>query len=150
MKTLLPLTLALMFAMALTGCAAKTESAAPPPPRAVVEAVFAAFNRHDAEAMAAPYAPDAVLTSSDRCAPLQGRDAVRRIHAELFAAAPDIKDELKEVIAEGDRVAVRFVSSSAVPGAAFEIEIADFFEVKNGLIVRDMTIFDNGGAPCRN
>ncbi len=119
-------------------------------PREVVEAVFEAFNRHDAAGMAAHYAPDAVLTSSDRCRPLTGADALERIHAELFAAVPDIQDEVIEIVAEGDRVAVQFVSRSHAPGAEFELTIADFFEVRNGLIVRDNTIFDNGGAPCRD
>lgn len=147
----LPAIAASLAFIALPGCAAEWKTPDEPgkDPRKVVEAVFAAFNRHDAEGMAAFYAPDAVLTSSDRCAPLTGPGEVRRIHEELFAAAPDIRDDLKEVIVDADRVAVRFVSTSATPGAEFEMEIADFFEVRDGLITRDTTIFDNGGAPCR-
>lgn len=116
--------------------------------RRTVEAVFAAFNRHDAAAMAALYAPDAVLATSDYCEPLRGRAAVRRLHEELFAAVPDIQDEVLEYYVEGNRVAVRFVSRSRLPGRAFEMEIADFFEVRNGLVVNDRTIF-NAGQKCK-
>jgi ketosteroid isomerase-like protein len=73
---------------------------------------------------------------------------VRRLHEELFAAVPDIQDEVLEYYVEGSRVAVRFVSRSRLPGRAFEMEIADFFEVRNGLVVSDRTIF-NAGQKCR-
>lgn len=46
-------------------------------PTEVVEAMFAAFNAHDARAIAKLYAPDARLTSSDFCAPRGQRDVVR-------------------------------------------------------------------------
>jgi ketosteroid isomerase-like protein len=138
------------LAAALAGCSQPPAPAPGASPRAVVEAVFAAFNRHDPAAMAALYAPDAVLTSSERCHPLEGAVALQRIHTELFAAAPDIRDEVKDIVAEGDLVAVQFVSRSQTPGMEFELTIADFFEVRNGLIIRDNTIFDNGGAPCRD
>lgn len=127
----------------------------PPPPaepdpgsRAVVEAVFEAFNRHDAAGMAALYAPDATLTTSDYCAPLQGRAAIERLHAELFAAVPDIQDEVLEYYVERNSVAVRFVSRSDIPDRAFEMNIADFFEVRDGLVVSDITIF-NAGRRCQ-
>lgn len=139
---------ALALAAALLGCS-QASRPTEPSPRAVVEAVFAAFNRHDPTAMASHYAPDAILTSSERCHPLAGNAELQRIHSELFAVAPDVQDEVKEIVAEGDRVAVQFVSRSHTRGAEFELTIADFFEVRDGLIVRDNTIFDNGGAPCK-
>lgn len=51
--------------------------ATPPAPRAVVTAMFEAFNRHDAEAIARLYAPDARLASSDFCAARGRNDVVR-------------------------------------------------------------------------
>jgi ketosteroid isomerase-like protein len=116
--------------------------------RAVVESVFVAFNRHDAATMASYYTPDALVTSSDYCRPMQGAAAIERIHTALFAAIPDIHDEIQEIIADGEHIAVRFVSTSKRPGASFELPIADFFEVRQGRIVRDHTIFNNE-KPCR-
>ena len=116
--------------------------------RATVEALFSAFNAHDAAAMAALYAPDAELRTSEYCAPLRGRQALERIHVELFATFPDIQDEVTDYFVDGENVAVRFTSRSQIPGRAFEMQIADFFVVRDGLIVSDHTIF-NAGRDCQ-
>lgn len=114
-------------------------------PRAVVEQEFRAFNAHDVEGLAAVYAPDAVIIQSDTCQPMQGTAALRAGHQALFAAMPDISAEVTDWVEDGDRVAVLFTGKSkALPGGS--IQIADFFTVKGGKIVRDVTIFNAGGA----
>jgi len=122
--------------------------AAPASPRAVVEAKFAAVNRHDIPGVAAFYAPDATITASDFCKPRQGRAEVERIYKGIFAAIPDAHVNVKEWLVDGDRVAVRFVVESRRPGQSFDFPIMNFFTVKDGLIVRDDGAFDNGGRPC--
>ena len=134
-------------ALIAAGCSPPPEDASSAQTRQTIEAVFAAFNRHDAAAMAALYAPDAMLTTSERCAPLRGRAAVERLHADLFAAVPDIADEVTDYFVDGERGAIRFVSRSAIPGREFEMMIADFFVVRDGLVVTDNTVF-NAERPC--
>lgn len=114
-------------------------------PTATVEAMFAAFNRHDPAAMAALYAPDARLTSSDFCGARSGRD-VPRTYAALFADMPDVIDTIDTMVASGDRVAIRFTAASARAG--FAVRIMSFIRVVDGRIVADDTIFDTGGRPC--
>lgn len=116
--------------------------------QSVVEAKFAAVNRHAVGDIAALYAPDALVTASDFCAPRRGRADVERTYRAIFAAVPDATVAIREYVTEGDRVAVRFVLRSAVPGRAFELPIMDFFTVRDGLIVRDDGAFDNRGRPC--
>ena len=117
-------------------------------PRAVVEAKFAAVNRHAVAEVVALYAPDAVVTASDFCQPRRGRADVQRTYEAIFAAVPDAVADVQELIVEGDRVAVRFVVRSRLPGRAFDLPILDFFTVRDGLIVRDDGVFDNRGRPC--
>ena len=109
--------------------------AAPPQetPRQIVEAMFAAFNRHDASAMAGLYAPDARLTSSDFCAPRGGKD-VDRTYRALFEALPDIVDRIETMVVEGDRVAVRFTATSAT--ADLRLPIQAMLRVRAGTIRR--------------
>ena len=114
-------------------------------PRQVVEAMFAAFNRHDAAAMARLYAPDARLTASDFCAPRGGAD-VERTYRALFAALPDIADTVETILVEGDRVAVRFTATSAA--ANLRMPIHAMLRVRGGRIVEDDSVFDTGGKPC--
>ena len=52
------------------------------------------------------------------------------------------------VVAQDDRVAVRFTLHGSVSGHAFDAPIQDFFTVRNGLIARDDGMFDNHGRPC--
>ena len=117
-------------------------------PRATVEAMFAAFNRHDAAAMASFYALDAVLNSSDFCAPRIGPAAVKRTYAALFQAFPDIRDEDMSYVTEGERVAVHFVARSAQN--RLNLPIGAFITVRNGLITRDEVYFNAGASPCSN
>lgn len=119
--------------------------APPVQPRDVVNAMFAAFNRHDAEGLARLYAPDARVTSSDYCRP-RNREGVARTYAALFAEFPDIRDEVETTVVEGDTVAVRFTAVSRAKN--LKLPIQAMLQVKNGLIVRDDSVFDNGGRPC--
>lgn len=118
----------------------------PPTPRAVVTAMFEAFNRHDAQAIEGLYAPDARLTSPDFCT-ARGRGDVARTYGALFAAYPDIRDRIEVMVVEGDRVAVRFVATSRSGGLT--IPIKAMIRVKDGLIVEDNSVFDTGGEPCQ-
>lgn len=114
-------------------------------PRVVVSAMFEAFNRHDAAAIARLYAPDARLTSPDFCAARTGRDVARTYEA-LFAVFPDIRDEVQDVVADGDTVAVRFVAISGAGGLRLPVQA--MVRVHRGRIVADDALFDAGGKPC--
>ena len=60
----------------VTACAAT--GTGEPSPRSVVEAKFAAVNRHAVADVVAFYAPGAQLTASDFCAPRRGRADMQR------------------------------------------------------------------------
>jgi uncharacterized protein (TIGR02246 family) len=132
--------------LALLLVMAGDQPAAEATPREVVAAMFDAFNRHDADAMAQLYAADARLTSSDFCRP-RGRADVRRTYQALFAEFPDIRDDVERIIAEGDMVAVRFTATSRK--GALALPIQTMLRVRGGLIVNDDTLFDAGGRPCQ-
>lgn len=123
-------------------------AAGPASPRAVIEAKFAAVNRHAVADIAALYAPDAVVTASDFCKPREGRAGVERTYKGIFAAVPDAVADVTEYVVDGDRVAVKFFVRSRLPGRSFDLPIMDFFTVRDGLIVRDDGVFDNGGRAC--
>jgi ketosteroid isomerase-like protein len=116
-------------------------------PRALVDQLFTAFNRHDALALQSLYTPEAVLTSSDFCLPRTGRD-VARTYTAMFLAFPDIQDTIVTVIVDGDRAAVRFAATGKIKGKAFRMKLMTMLRFKDGHIVEDDTVFDNGGRPC--
>jgi hypothetical protein len=135
-----------LWALPLWLAAASAAGAGETGPEAVVRAKFAAVNRNDLAGVTASYAPQARLTASNFCAPRQGRADVERTYRAMFAALPDLAVTLDEVVASGERVAVRFRVHSAAAG--LEVPIANFFTVRDGLIERDEGLFDNGGRPC--
>lgn len=115
----------------------------------VVEAKFAAVNRHDIAAVKRFYADNAVVNASDFCAPRRGVGEVDRIYRTIFAAVPDIEADVVELLSQGDRVAARVMLRSRKPGASFDLPLMNFFTVEDGRIVRDEGVFDNAGRPCR-
>ena len=136
----------LLAVAALASCATTPPH---PAPLDAVRAKFDAVNRHDLRAVVESYAPQARLMASDFCAPRIGRSEVERIYTALFSSIDDLSVRLDHVLADGNHVAVRFRVLGAVGGQRFEVPIADFFEVRNGLIVYDLGVFDNAGRPCR-
>jgi limonene-1,2-epoxide hydrolase len=116
--------------------------------QAVITARFAAINRHDIDAVVALYAPDAALTASDFCAPRHGHADVERTLRGIFQLVNGLSADVESMVAQGDRVAVRFVVRGTVGGHPIAIPIMDFYTVQNGLIVADDGIFDTGGRPC--
>lgn len=129
----------------VAGCATTGAQASA---KSVIQAKFAAVNRHSLEDIVALYATDAELTAPDFCSPRHGRDDVRRTYQALFSAFPDISVEVQESIQEGDRVAVRFIVRSNLPGRSFAVPIMNFFSVRNGVIVSDEGLFDTRGRKC--
>lgn len=116
----------------------------------LVRALFDTFNRHDAAALALLYAEDARLTSSDFCGTRVGRAEVVRTYRALFAQFPDIRDEVQDIVVDGDRVAVRFVAISGKGGAPLSLPITTFLIVKHGLIQTDDSTFDTAGRACEH
>lgn len=116
-------------------------------PGAIIDQLFDAFNRHAVAALQALYAPNARLTSSDFCKPRTGAD-VGRTYGAMFRAFPDIRDEVDTIVIDGDRAAVRFVSSSHAPGGTFRLKLMTFFRFDGGRIIEDDTVFDTSGRAC--
>lgn len=65
-----------------------------PSPRAVIEAKFAAVNRHAVTDIVKLYSPGARVTSSGFCTPRQGRADVQRTYQYLIGTVPDIAAEV--------------------------------------------------------
>jgi ketosteroid isomerase-like protein len=109
----------------------------------VIRSLFDAFNRHDVEGLAALYAPNAYLMSSDFSEPRHGPDGVRKTYSELFSQLPQIHDEVKTLIVREDDAAVEFVSTWAAKGnmPAGKLAIATFFKFKEGKIISDISYF---------
>ena len=116
-------------------------------PAAIIDKLFDAFNRHDVAALQTLYAPTARLTSSDFCKARSGVD-VARTYGALFRAFPDIRDDVEAIVIEGDRAAVRFVSSIRAPRGGFPLKLTTFFRFSGGRIIEDDTIFDTSGRAC--
>jgi ketosteroid isomerase-like protein len=139
-------------ALLLLTCGALTSCASAPPHSAaldVVRAKFDAVNKHDVHAITESYAPEARLMASDFCAPRIGRSEVERTYKALFGSIENLSVQIDQAFADGSHVAVRFRVLGSVGGRQFEVPIANFFEVRNGLIVYDLGVFDNRGRPCR-
>jgi ketosteroid isomerase-like protein len=136
----------------LLACGALASCATTPPhpsPSDVVRAKFDAVNRHDLRAVIESYDPQARLMAADFCAPRSGRGEVERTYTALFSSIDDLSVRVDQLLADGNRVAVRSSVLGSVRGQRFEVPIADYFEVRNGLIVYDLGVFDNAGRPCR-
>jgi len=121
--------------VALAAAAAAAASAASSP-REVVAAKFAAVNRHALPEIILHYAPDAIVTASDFCAPRKGHADIERTYRGIFAALPDAAVDVQEYVVEGDNVAARIVVRGQFKGRTVSIPIMNFFTVSNGLIVR--------------
>jgi ketosteroid isomerase-like protein len=113
----------------------------------IIRSLFAAFNRHDVDGLAAFYAPYAYLISSDFSEPRPGLEGMRKTYSELFSQFSTVHDEVKTLIVQGDQAAAEFVSTWSSNGKipAGRLEIATFFKLRHGKIISDIPYFN---GPC--
>ncbi|MBS0395611.1 MAG: nuclear transport factor 2 family protein [Proteobacteria bacterium] len=102
-------------------------------PRELVEAWVRAFNRADAEALAALYAEDAV-NHQVADAPVAGRDNIRRRFAEEFARAP-MHCLVENLFEDGDWAILEWRDPLGLRGCGF-------FRVVSGQIVMQRGYWD--------
>jgi len=76
--------------------------------KAVVRRLFEVWNTGNLDAIDELYAADYVADYRPYAPLRQGHDAIRGMIQRAHAAFPDFHEELEEMVAEGDKVAVRF------------------------------------------
>ncbi|HVY78557.1 MAG TPA: ester cyclase [Solirubrobacterales bacterium] len=116
-------------------------------PAAVAHAYFEAVGRRDLDAMTAFYEPGGT-GEIHGLIELQVPTSYRAWFGDLFAAFPDLELEVVEVIAAGDKAAVRWRANGTFSGstrfegldpngARVEIQGCDVLTVRNGRIQRN-------------
>jgi steroid delta-isomerase-like uncharacterized protein len=112
-------------------------------PGQVVEAWSLAFNRQDADALAALYAERAVNWQVNE-QPLEGREAIRESFRSLFRAFPDMGHAIVNLLEEGEWAALEWdgwgthrgeFAGHPPSGRAYRMRGCGFFQVCDGLIV---------------
>ena len=83
------------------------------------DATYAAWNAHDADAIAAVFAEHAVLREAGSGMEHRGRAAIRERAATLLAAFPDFRLERIVLVVDGIRHADRWVMSGTHRGELF-------------------------------
>jgi steroid delta-isomerase-like uncharacterized protein len=120
----------------------------------VNDATYAAWNAHDADAIAAVFTEDAVLREAGRDTEIRGRDRIRARAAALLAAFPDFRLERIELVVDGDRHADRWVMTGTHLGELFgmpptgrrvRLDGATFTRMgPDGLVAEDVHFVDYG------
>ena len=78
---------------------------------ATVRRQFNAWNARDAAAIVRDVADGFLLESDTNQSPVVGRDGLRQYANALFLAFPDLSFDVREVVGEGDVVAVTWLAS---------------------------------------
>jgi steroid delta-isomerase-like uncharacterized protein len=118
------------------------------------EATFAAWNTHDADAVAAIFAEDAEIVDVMTGETIKGRVAIREQAAARFAAFPDFRLERRVLLVDGATNADQWVMTGthegeflglAPTGRRVEVAGATFSEfAEDGLVTRDTHYIDVG------
>jgi len=121
----------------------------------VNDQTYAAWNAHDADAVAAVFAEDAIVREVGGAGEARGRAAVRARAAALLSAFPDLRLERIELLIDGDRHADRWVLTGTHRGPLFgipptgrtvRVEGATFTRLgADGLVVEDVHLSDVAG-----
>jgi steroid delta-isomerase-like uncharacterized protein len=108
-----------------------------PTTRAVVERFNDAFNRHDANALAAFLSEDTVFEDTSPAPDgrrIEGKAAVVEYWRQWFVRNPDARFETEEMIVSADRAVVRWVYHKTRSGQPWRLRGVDVFTVRDGKV----------------
>jgi ketosteroid isomerase-like protein len=107
------------------------------PTREVVDRFNEAFNRHDADALAAMFTDDTVFENTSPAPDgqrLEGKAAVTTYWREWFERNPDAHFDEEEMIVAGDRAVVRWIYRKMCDGKPWHLRGVDVFTVRDGKV----------------
>jgi len=133
-----------LLASGMIATATSAAAGADAKPDDPVRLKFAAFNKHDVDAIEQIYARDATLRSPDYPG-LTGNAPIAETYRKIFDAIPDAKDELETLEASSNHVYAQYVLTGHFNGAQdkpINVRIISVYTVKNGRIVADSTYYD--------
>jgi steroid delta-isomerase-like uncharacterized protein len=116
----------------------------------LVRRLIDAFDRHDFDALDELVAAD-FRWHGGSFGEIQGLDSFKQLAGAFFTAFPDLRLELHDVIADGDRVATRFTSSgtheaelSGVPATGKHVrwEEQPIYRIEGGTVVEVWWVAD--------
>jgi steroid delta-isomerase-like uncharacterized protein len=114
----------------------------------------AAWDAHDAAALASDHAPECVVISPTGGV-LEGRDEIQRIYQVWFTAFPDLRFSERDLLIDGDRVALVMTVVGTHAGDFFglpasgrhvQFVCAFLYTVKDSKIVHERRILDFTGV----
>ncbi|MEA5162766.1 nuclear transport factor 2 family protein [Cereibacter johrii] len=110
-------------------------------------ALFDAFNRHDIDAVMAPFAEDCVFYTvageAEHGTRIEGREAIARAFTGVWTAMPDVQwaDHSHFLSEDGTRGVSQWTFRATNPdGTRIEVEGADLFRIENGRIVEKQAL----------
>ena len=112
---------------------------------------FEAFNAGDTEKLLAVISPDLVMHLAEYPQPIRGRDTWRQGFELMKAAFPDLEATIEDVVASGDKVAIRLTlrgthtaEFQGIPatGKAVQYVSHEFYRVADGLVVEEWICSD--------
>ena len=112
---------------------------------------FEAFNSGDTEGLLAVVAPDLVMHFAELPEPLHGRESWQQGFEMMKRAFPDLEAHVDDVVAAGDRVAVRVSlrgthrgEFQGIPATGRTIHYVshEFYRVEDGLIAEEWICSD--------
>jgi ketosteroid isomerase-like protein len=110
---------------------------AAPTTRMVIVRFNEAFNRHDAEALAALLTDDTIFEDTSPAPDgrrIEGKAAVLAFWREWFKRNADASFETEDMIISGDRAVVRWVYRKIRSGEPWHLRGVDVFTVRDGKV----------------
>jgi ketosteroid isomerase-like protein len=105
--------------------------------RLVIDRFNEAFNRHDANGLAAWLTDDTVFEDTSPAPDgrrVEGKDAVVEYWRTWFVRNPDAVFEAEDVIVSGDRAVVRWIYRKVRKGQPWHLRGVDVFTVRDGKV----------------
>lgn len=110
--------------------------------RSLGQRVYDALNAQDLATLEELFAPDIVRHAMGEV----GFEAARRAVSDLFATAPDTRFQVEDLVAEGDRVALRVTVHRGTPDpGTVPQSILEIFRIEHGRIAEIW----GAGTPAR-